>query len=269
MLKICKSFIYIALILILSYLSGCQAKEREVPLRIALSKGIPDTSYANYYSWIKTYDSTAVCIDMYGMPLDSALILFKDCSGLILTGGTDIEPALYGKAGDIARCWPVDHKRDSLEIALFNAARQYGTPILGICRGEQVINVACGGSLYVDIPTDFDTTVRHQCADYLSCFHSVTVESGSLLHEITGVYAGEVTSNHHQGVDRPGNGLKASSHAPDGFVEAVEWIYPEGQPFMIAVQWHPERMPEENPLSRNIARRFLEENKRFKASTNE
>jgi putative glutamine amidotransferase len=243
-------------------LPGC-VQENHDPVKIALSKGSPDLSYANYYQWIKAHDSTVICLDMYAMPLDSALELFKDCSGLIMTGGTDIEPALYGKPGDTIRCWPVDHKRDSLEIALFSAARAAGKPVLGICRGEQMINVALGGSLIVDIPSDFDTSVLHECDDYLTCFHTVTVESNSLLHEISGVYAEEVTSNHHQGIDLLGKGLKAVSYAPDGLIEAVEWADQEYRPFLLAVQWHPERMEMDNPLSGPIAERFLYEAREF------
>jgi len=258
------TFIFLAFILGLSLLfSACRNAKDQTPVRIALSKGIPDSSYANYYRYIHHYDSLAVCVDLYGMPLDSALKRFESCSGLILTGGTDIEPAVYGKPADTSRCWPVDHKRDSLEFALFSAARMAGIPILGICRGEQLINVACGGSLYVDLPADFDTSIAHQCTDYLKCFHTVTVESGTLLHEITGVYAGEVTSNHHQGVERLGTGLRAAAHSADGLVEAVEWRHPEGQSFMLAVQWHPERMEPGNALSENIAKRFLEESRNY------
>jgi len=245
------------------------AHREEVQVRIALSKGVPVESYANYYQWIKAHDSTAQVIDLYAMPLDSALELFKTCSALLITGGTDIAPAIYRKGADTARCWEPDPRRDSLEMALFQMAREEDKPILGICRGEQMINVALGGSLIIDIPTDFDTAVRHQCDDYLTCYHPVTVESNSLLHEISGVYRGEVTSNHHQGVDRLANELKGVSFAPDGLIEAVEWAYPEGKPFLLAVQWHPERMEAGNPLSGPIADRFLEEARRYKAQKKE
>lgn len=241
---------------------SCYESEVE-PVRIALSKGSPVESYSNYYNWLHEHDSTAIVLDMYNLPLDSALLLFNDCSGLLLTGGTDIEPGFYGKAGDRARCWPPDLKRDSLEFALFKAARKAKKPILGICRGEQLINVALGGSLIIDIPTDFDTVVKHECEDYLTCYHTVTVESHSMLHEISGVYAGEVTSNHHQGIDILASELNAVSYAPDGLVEAVEWAYPEGNPFLLAVQWHPERMDRGNPLSGPIAERFLEEARKY------
>jgi len=262
----------LVLLAVLLALISCAGKEA-TDIRIALSKGSPEASYINYYNWILSADSSVTVVDMYSMPLDSALAMFETCSGLVLTGGTDIEPGLYGKPYDTARCWPVDHKRDSLEIALFNAARKAGKPILGICRGEQMINVALGGSLIVDIPADFDTLISHQCDDYMQCFHKVTVESNSMLADITGSYAGEVNSNHHQGIERLAPELKAVSYASDGLTEAVEWDYPEGKPFLLGVQWHPERMDIETPLSGKILEKFLDEvresdftqrNKRFK-----
>jgi putative glutamine amidotransferase len=239
-------------------LHACGTRNDE-PVTIALSKGSPVYSYKNYYNWIQHHDSTVIILDMYSIPIDSALQVFSSCSGLILTGGTDIFPGIYNKLQDTSRCWEPDHKRDSLELALFQAARKAGKPILGICRGEQMINVALGGSLVVDIPSDWDTAIEHQCEDYQSCYHKVTVESRSLLHEISGIYAAEVNSNHHQGVDVLARELKSVSYASDGLIEAVEWAYPEGNPFLLGVQWHPERMEPDHPLSGPIAERFLEE----------
>ena len=94
------------------FFQGCQTQVDSIPVKIAFSKGSPDTSYANYYNWIRSVDSTVICQDMYAMPLDSALKLFKGCSGLLLTGGTDIYPGLYGKAYDTADGLPVTHRRD-------------------------------------------------------------------------------------------------------------------------------------------------------------
>jgi putative glutamine amidotransferase len=238
--------------------TSCSQQEK-APITIAISKGSPKSSYENYYKWLEYHDSTITIIDMYSLPLDSALIIFESCDGLLITGGTDVYPGVYGKEHDTVRCWEPDHKRDSLELSLIKAARNAGTPMLGICRGHQIINIGLGGSLIVDIPSDFDTIIEHQCEDYQNCFHKVTVESNSLLNEISGIYAGEVNSNHHQGVDRLARELKAVSYASDGLIEAVEWAYPEGNPFLLGVQWHPERMDYENPLSGPIAIRFLEE----------
>jgi len=255
------SFTLIGLFFLL--LLGCQTQVEQLPVKIALSKGSPENSYANYYNWIRSVDSTAICQDMYAMPLDSALKLFKGCSGLLLTGGTDINPGLYGKAYDTARCWPIDHHLDSLELTLIDSAVAWGMPILGVCRGHQMLNVALGGSLIVDIPSDFDTSVSHQCEDFLSCFHTVSIDTGSLLYGISGTDSGDVTSNHHQAADQVASPLKAVAHTSDGLVEAEEWMNPAGKCFLLGVQWHPERMEPGDPLSGPIAVRFLDECRKY------
>lgn len=249
--------------LLLLLFQGWQAQIDTLPVKIAFSKGSPESSYANYYSWINNFDSTAICQDMYAMPLDSALELLKGCSGLLLTGGTDVNPGLYGKAYDTVRCWTIDHHLDSLELMLIDSAVAWGMPVLGICRGHQMIHVALGGSLIVDLPSDFGTTVSHQCEDFLNCFHTVTIDTGSLLYEISGTNTGDVTSNHHQAADQMGPLLKAVAFTTDGLVESEEWKEPSGKNFLLGVQWHPERMELGNPLSGPIAVRFLAECRRF------
>jgi putative glutamine amidotransferase len=254
------SITYLGLFLII--LQGCQ-KQEETPVRIAISRGSPEQSYASYYSWIRALDSTTVCQDLYAMPLDSALIIFRECSGLLLTGGTDVDPALYGKAYDTVRCWPIDYYLDTLEMTLIDSAVAWGMPILGICRGHQMLNVALGGSLIVDIPSDFGTSVLHRCEDVQSCNHSVSVDPGSILEDISGVTTGEVNSSHHQAADEMASRLKAIAFSADGLIEAEGWKNPEEKSFLLGVQWHPERLELSNPLSGHIGERFLEECRSF------
>jgi putative glutamine amidotransferase len=170
-----------------------------------------------------------------------------------------VSPAYYGKAADSARCWEADPHRDSLEFYLIDEAMKKGMPILGICRGEQILNVAMGGSLYIDLPSDLGTSVTHQMDDYEKCFHPVSIEKNTLLHLVSGLDSGIVNSNHHQGIKDLAGNLKAAAHTSDGLVEAIEWKEPADKSFLIAVQWHPERMKSDNPLSGNIGRSFLEE----------
>jgi len=252
------------LCLCLLLFQACEHQTEETfPLKIALSKGSPENSYANYYNWIKSYDSTIICKEMYDMPIDSALMLFKQCSGLLLTGGTDINPALYQDTG-ASRCTTIDDKLDQLELRLIDSAMAWNMPVLGVCRGHQMLNVAFGGSLIIDIPTDFDTTVAHRCADSKNCFHAVNLEAGSMLSEISGLMTGTVNSNHHQGIKNLSSQLKVVAYASDGLPEAVEWANPAGKPFLLGVQWHPERLGDENPLSRSVGKRFIEECREFK-----
>jgi len=119
-------------------------------------------------------------------------------------------------------------------MQLVDSALAWGMPVLGICRGHQMINVALGGSLVVDIPQDRGTAEIHQCEDYLHCFHTVRVASNSLLAQITGSRGGEVNTNHHQAVDVLAPGLKVSAYTSDGIIEAIEWADTTGRPFLMA-----------------------------------
>jgi putative glutamine amidotransferase len=255
--------IFISGVIFILLLAGCESKVEETPFNVALSKGSPENSYANYYNWIRSIDSTVTCLDMYDMPLDSAMMLFKECSGLLLTGGTDINPALYENPGDSGRCSTINDRLDELELRLIDSAMAWGMPILGICRGHQMLNVAFGGSLIIDIPADYDTTVAHRCEDFLTCFHSVDIDSNSMLSQIAGLNDGTVNSNHHQGIKVLSPQLKVVAYASDGLPEAVEWRNPSGKPFLLGVQWHPERLGNENPLSGKVGERFLEECGKF------
>lgn len=252
-------FLLFAALLLFFCFAGCKAPDKDITLRIAISKGLPADSYGNYSAWLLEADSTINWADMYFRPLDSALALLEECHGLLLTGGTDVNPAYYGEAFDTVRCWPVDPKRDSLEFALIEKARQLGMPILGICRGEQILNVSQGGSLHVDLPEDLGTLVTHQCEDKYGCTHAVRLRKGSRLGEIAGFTEGVVNSNHHQGIEILSDSLVASAFTMDGLIEAVEWKNEQESLFILGVQWHPERMEFSNPLSGKLAESFLHE----------
>lgn len=154
--------------------------------------------------------------------------------GLLLTGGADVDPTLYGGALH-PRVYGVDARRDATEIALVRLAVQTGWPFLGICRGIQVINVALGGTLYADLPDQLGQVVNHWSEE---TGHAVRVEPQSRLLSLVGAGEFNVNSYHHQGIERLAPGLKPVGWAPDGLVEAVE--IPD-YPFAVGVQWHPER----------------------------
>lgn len=159
--------------------------------------------------------------------------------GLLLTGGDDVHPRLYGEAPH-PRLDLVDERRDAFEIALVRAARERGLPVLGICRGIQVMNVALGGDLYQDLPSQADSDVGHsQKTLDEGPWHDVEIRRGTRLAEILGEAKTAVNSYHHQACRRVAQGLSVSATAPDGIVEAFE---DPGQPFFLAVQWHPEAL---------------------------
>jgi len=222
------------------------------PAVIAISKASD-----NYINWLKRADSTVHVVNLYALPVDSALAVLDRSCGLLLTGGEDVFPGIYGDVADTARCGKIDLYRDTLEINLILRAIELKMPIFGVCRGEQILNVVFGGELFIDIPQDFDTSVLHQCDDYLTCFHMVYVEPVSLLHDLCGCDSALVTTNHHQAVKAPAPDLKADAFGPDGLIEGIELAEQEKQPFFLAVQWHPERMDEDNPLSGPLAKTFV------------
>lgn len=157
--------------------------------------------------------------------------------GLVLSGGGDIDPARYGAARD-AESGPASDDRDSAELALCRAALDLRLPLLGICRGLQVINVALGGTLYQHLP-DIVGHDGHSLADGRYGSHDVRVAADSRLARVLGRTDLAVPTHHHQAIDQLGQGLAATAWTADGIVEAAE-SPDDGGPFMLAVQWHPE-----------------------------
>jgi putative glutamine amidotransferase len=161
--------------------------------------------------------------------------------GLLFTGGEDVAPAYYGEAQD-ERCHEPDRERDLFEIHLARAALSKRTPVLGICRGLQVLNVAAGGTLYQDIECRPGTMGYHAAGptDRQKLVHAVHILAATRLHSIMGVTESRVTSTHHQFVRDLAPGFRvAAKSQEDGIVEGIE--RPD-HPFLVAVQWHPERM---------------------------
>jgi putative glutamine amidotransferase len=248
------SLILLIAIVFLSGLWGCSDDR----IKIALSKGAGSDSYTQYASWLKSYNPNIDCIDLYFLDRNKAVDILKECSGLVLTGGPDVHPDFYGKGYDTARC-AIDMIRDTLEFALIKQAMKMKIPILAICRGEQILNVAMGGTLIVDIPDDLGDMIIHRCLDHTDCFHKVEIMPGTMFEMICGVDSGTVNTNHHQAVDKLAEVFKIAACSHDGLIEAYEWIDPNGKPPLIAVQWHPERMDRSNPLSSHLAEHFLHE----------
>jgi len=159
--------------------------------------------------------------------------------GLVLTGGEDVAPARYG-AVPHPRLGDVDPVRDAAELALIAAARARGLPILAICRGIQILNVALGGTLYQDLDSERPGPVPHNDE---TGRHPVHVEAGSLLERTLGTRSASVNSRHHQAIRDLAPGLKAVAWADDGIIEGAEPSDAK-EPWMVAVQWHPEDLTE-------------------------
>lgn len=168
---------------------------------------------------------------------------FAAVDGLILSGGGDVDPARYGMT-PIPTVGGVDARRDETELRLARWALAEGKPLFGICRGLQLLNVACGGALYRDI-SEHAGALQHAYYpnyphDYLA--HTIAITPGSRLAMLLGETTIAVNSLHHQACRTVAPTLCAVAYAPDGIVEALEVA---GHPFALAVQWHPEALPQE------------------------
>jgi putative glutamine amidotransferase len=184
------------------------------------------------------------------------------CDGILLTGGDDIDPKLYapdlsddlaGKVGDI------EPERDAWESELIAQALQQGKPLFGICRGQQMLNVALGGTLVVDIPTQVPNALNHsQMNRKTEPVHEVSVVPDSILGRLTGQQTLGVNSTHHQAVATLADGLRVVAQSPDGVIEALEWTDPGQKPFLLTVQFHPERLIDSNAVFRQLFNGFVE-----------
>lgn len=158
--------------------------------------------------------------------------------GLLLSGGEDVDPAKYGHPAH-PRLERVDPIRDEFELSIFRDARARGVPVLAICRGIQLVNVALGGSLWQDIPSERPGALTHNAATARDDrTHPVEIVPGSRLAAALGTTRCEVNSFHHQSIRDLAPGLVVTATAPDGEIEGVEG--PAGAPWLLAVQWHPE-----------------------------
>lgn len=190
-------------------------------------------------------------------PQEALFDTFLDTiDGLLFTGGEDIHPAFYGE-GLQERCGEIDQDRDHFEIELVKRAFNRRMPMLGICRGIQLFNVVLGGSLYQDLSYRPGTAEHHNAPNEKrdELIHKVRLVPESRLHQILGRLELEVTSTHHQVIKALAPGLKVSAVASDGVIEGVE---AEDYPFLVAVQWHPERMLWRDPKQLGLFRALVE-----------
>ena len=221
---------------------------------VGISEG---ANYHNYENWIK--DEPGVEIIKLSYQLDNINEIEK-CDGIILSGGCDINPQLYHQPGFLAYSDPkeIDEKRDEFEWKILQHTEENQKPLLGICRGLQFANVYFGGVLLPDIPS-FGKFNHAKFKEGNDREHLVDIDPNSLLYKITGEEKGLVNSAHHQSVDIPGFGLVANAFSPDGIIEGMERKEPEGKSYLMLVQWHPERMTnQESVFVRKVKQSFLD-----------
>ncbi len=219
---------------------------------ILLSKS---SLHDRYSSWLRRLNADIHLSDAYSKGTSSLQKKIRRCSGILLTGGSDMSPSMYGKPGEIKRCKGIDEKRDALEMELIETALKENIPLLGICRGIQMINVVCKGTLIVDIPADHGDKIMHFGKS--DVYHEISTVRDSILYQYGKALRFTVNSSHHQALDLLGEGLIPVARSDDNLVESVQLKPGYAHPFFLGVQWHPERMEVNHPMADAIGKAFL------------
>jgi len=220
--------------------------------------GVTDCSkFEVYRDWVQSYNENIEVIQL-GYKLNNFDEIEK-CQGIVLTGGEDVHPRFYNLPEYYPYCYEddIDEQRDEFEFKVLDYTEKNEIPVLGICRGIQVGNVFFGGTLIPDIPAwgKFD---HSKMPDKSDRYHEIIVNPSSWLYGIVNTDKDLVNSNHHQSTDKTGKGLVVSAISPDGITEAMERFHPNGKSFLLFVQWHPERLKDQqSPFSRNIHEAFI------------
>lgn len=225
-----------------------------------------ESRWENYPKWIKGNDDHIEIVELHWEKhnLDEVWDLVEDCDGIVLTGGVDIHPRFYENErlefpnGD----GKFNEERDEFEMHVFETALNFHLPVLAICRGLQLVNVALGGDLIQDL--EETGKKNHRRMSDVDDAHTISISEGSLLNQVIGNVSATINGAHHQAIGRLSDELMATAFSPDGVIEAIEWKDKTDEPWLMAVQWHPERMKDSdtNPASKSIRQKFLEETKR-------
>ena len=233
------------LLLILIFIFTFFACQKEQQKTIILSK-----ASSNYVKWIE--DEDVIILDAYTIKNTDSILELAD--GIILTGGEDINPLEYNDTANIKVCGTINFSRDTLERKLFDFAFKNKLPLVGVCRGMQMMNVASGGSLYGDIPSEIGTTVIHR--NNGEVMHEIALCDTSSLIFPNGTDTFMVNSWHHQGLKDISENLRIIARSYDGLPEAAV-MNSLVHPFMIAVQFHPERLGKDNAIHQQMRSSFF------------
>lgn len=229
-----------------------------IPCFAAERAGTNRPIYGNNQSYIRAVDEAGgvpVLLPPLADPVSRAAIRAR-LDGLLLTGGGDLDPALYGEER-IPECGEIEAERDEPELDIARWALDSGVPLLGVCRGMQLLNVLRGGTLYQDITAQRPHSPRHDRTDHPRVWraHDISINPTSRLAGILGTTHQVVNSLHHQAVNRVGDGIEIIGWSEDGIAEAMEI---PGVPFAIAVQYHPEELVADDEASRRLFAAFVQ-----------
>jgi putative glutamine amidotransferase len=225
-----------------------------------IPEGLPHSWVMNsrYFHAAAEAGAVPVVIPLFHEDLETLRGIYERMDGLLLAGGVDMDPHTFGEPPH-PRLGKTDHARDVVELALATWAIADRKPVLGLCRGHQVLNVALGGTLWQDIGSQVPEAIKHDyfptagyARDYLA--HDVSVMPGSRLHAAFEVPSVPVNSMHHQAVKTLAPSLRASAHSSDGMVEGLE---SGTEHFLVGVQWHPEVFEDRDERTRRLFRAFV------------
>ena len=236
-------------------------------MKIGLTHTGIEEKHQNYIKWLAGNDDIEI---IQLSEQDNNAEIIKNYDALILSGGVDIHPKFYKSEKINYPHSPkkFNEKRDEFEIALFQLAQKTNKPVFGICRGFQLINCIYKGTLKQDIGDELNKIHKAEIINHIQKdkAHGLDIEEGTILYDIVKAGRLVVNSAHHQTIDKVGEGLKVNCRSDDGLIEGFEREYSNGKSFLLAVQWHPERMYKFNlegsPVSKAIRNRFIEEVKK-------
>ncbi len=228
-------------------------------MKIGLTYTGTEEKHNNYVKWLQSSSAKPEIVTLSAEK--NNLNELKDCDALVLSGGVDMHPEFYNSSSTEYPNAPekgFQRERDLFEIAAFEFAQKNNLPVLGICRGMQLMNCALKGDLEQDIGK---LNPRHKAENLVDKKHEIRVEPDSVLSEIADEGNFQVNSAHHQRIKKLSKDLKMNAIADDGTIEGVEWADKKGKPFLLGVQWHPERMYkfelQDSPLSKNLREHFI------------
>lgn len=227
-----------------------------MPEKLIVGISDSESQFANYPRWMEELPEVEVRVLKPGQEQEVVA-----CDGLILSGGVDSHPRFYGSEVLDYPLAPAvfDEVRDRFELEIFRLACEQDIPVLAICRGMQLVNIALGGDMIQDLETAGYN--NHRKMEGKDGVHPVQVKVDSVLNRIAGLETVNVNSAHHQGLGRMAGDLEVIARSPDGVAEAVVWKAATGKNALLGVQWHPERLEgllPGNPMGNGIRKWFLE-----------
>jgi len=241
--------------LLIVFLIGCNSQQNETgvesvqPSKLLISKD----NNGHIENWMRSLDSEIVIKICYGLSKDSLNYYLLNADAIIIGGGKDVNPQLYNKPEYSKICGEFDNYRDSLEIKMIQHADNKKLPIMGICRGQQIINVVHGGTLIPDIPTFIDGNIKHRSEK--DSAHVIIPVKGSWIDKAFIKDTFWVNSRHHQSIDKLAKGFDVVAYSVDSVIEAISIKSQSSHPFTMAVQFHPEDL--RDSLSNRFGRMLL------------